>query len=134
MINTRQVTQVCIHVFNTVTLQIQGTPTIRIFHPKTIPDRLDSAFYGFNLPVKNYKEYFLDTILPPFNLDVVTGKGMDLINLVSQLEIIQNISDILVKVPNQTKEHLSEFFKSCPFTANHAALIFEPERKGSFLT
>ena len=84
--------------------------------------------------MKNDKEYFLDTILPPFNLDVVTGKGMDLINLVSQLEIIQNISDILVKVPNQTKEHLSEFFKSCPFTANHAALIFEPERKGSFLT
>ena len=58
------------------TVQIQGTPTIRIFHPGTSPNRLDSAFYGFNLPVKTDKDYFLDILL--YNLAVVAGKGVQL--------------------------------------------------------
>jgi hypothetical protein len=92
--------------------QIQGTPTIRILYPKITPNRLDSAFYGFNLPVKNETEYFLDTTL--YNLDVVTAKGVDIpVNL-------ESIRD----VPNPTKQYLPEFVETLPDTVEHAALIF----------
>jgi len=56
--------------------QVQGTPTIRIFYPHTAPNRLDSTFYGFNLPVKSDRDYFLDILL--YNLAVVAGKGVKL--------------------------------------------------------
>ena len=53
---------------------MQGTPTIRIFHPRTAPNTLDSAFYGFNVPVKDDMEYYLDILL--YNLAVASSKGV----------------------------------------------------------
>ena len=47
-----------------------------MFHPRTAPNSLDSTYYGFNLPVKSDKEFFLDILL--YNLAVVTGNGVEL--------------------------------------------------------
>ena len=47
---------------------------MRVFLPKTAPNMLDSSFYGFNLPVKSNREYFLDIIL--YNLALATSKGV----------------------------------------------------------
>ena len=61
-------------------LQIKGTPTIRIFHPHTKTNIHDSAYYGFQVPVKNDKDYFLDIIL--YNLALVETKtGQSGVNL-----------------------------------------------------
>ena len=38
--------------------KIRGTPTIRVFHPLTAPNHLDSSFYGFEVPVKHDLEFF----------------------------------------------------------------------------
>jgi len=99
--------------------QIQGTPTIRIFHPGTMQNRLDSSFYGFNLPVRSDKEYFLDIIL--YNLAVVDSKG---VKLPVMLNNIRNI-------PSPDVKSLSAMFNSLPQTASNAALIFEQEGKHS---
>ena len=55
-------------------LQIQGTPTIRIFHPGTEANRLNSAFYGFNVPVKTDRNYYLNTIIYNFEIAEQNGK------------------------------------------------------------
>ena len=44
--------------FNQNVIQIRGTPTIRVFHPMTVPNHLDSSFYGFEVPVKHDMEFF----------------------------------------------------------------------------
>ena len=55
------------------TYQIQGTPTIRIFHPGTSANRRDSAYYGFNVPLKESPDYYQDILL--YNLEVITYKS-----------------------------------------------------------
>merc|ERR1711892_48614 len=99
--------------------QIQGTPTVRLFHPRTSPNRLDSAFYGFNLPVNNDKEYFLDNIL--YNIEVAESRG---VQIPVNLKMIRN-------VPESSKNRLSKFFETVPDSVEKAALIFEREGKGS---
>jgi len=99
--------------------QVQGTPTIRIFHPGTRINRLDSAFYGYNLPVRSDKEYIQDIIL--YNLAVVGSKG---IHLPVRLNNIR-------KIPSPDEKDLSAMFDNLPETATHAAIIFELEGKHS---
>ena len=69
--------------------QVQGTPTIRIFHPGTRINRMDSSFYGYNLPVKSDKEYFQDVIL--YNLAVVDSKGVHLPVRLNNIRSIEHI-------------------------------------------
>ena len=53
--------------------KIQGTPTTRIFHPDTPVNKMNSAYYGFDIPVKNDKEYYIKYIL--YNIGVVESNG-----------------------------------------------------------
>merc|ERR1712106_69280 len=99
--------------------QIQGTPTVRIFHPKTAPNKLDSAFYGFNVPVKSDREFYLDILL--YNLAVTASKGVT-----PAVDL-----NTLRSVPSPDKKDLSEMFDSLPDTVDHVALIFEQEGKDS---
>ena len=46
------------NILNQIVVQIRGTPTIRVFHPMTVPNHLDSSFYGFEVPVKHDMDFF----------------------------------------------------------------------------
>ena len=53
-------------------MQIDGTPTTRIFHPNTPINLMDSSYYGFDIPVKNGKEYYVNIIL--YNIAVASSE------------------------------------------------------------
>lgn len=99
--------------------QIRGTPTVRIFHPMTAPNSLDSSYYGYNVPVKSDQDFLQDIIL--YNLAVAASKGAG-----SALDL-----NTLRSAPYPEKKDLSEMFDSLPQTTNHVALIFEQEGKNS---
>merc|ERR1711953_1133803 len=99
--------------------QIKGTPTIRIFPPNTKTNVLDSSYYGFEVPVKNDKDYFLDIIL--YNLALVETKTGSVTGV--NLKTMRN-------VPSPSQLDLQSLFVHQP-EAENIALIFEQEGKDS---
>jgi len=94
--------------------QIRGTPTIRVFHPMTVPNHLDSSFYGFEVPVKHDMEFFKATLL--FNLQKASEMGFGTMSI-----------NPLRLVPEPSTEALANMFSNLPETAEYLALVFEPE-------
>jgi len=94
--------------------QIRGTPTIRVFHPMTVPNHLDSSYYGFEVPLKHDMEYFKATLL--FNLQKVSEMGFSTVSI-----------NPIRLVPEPTTEALANMFSNLPDTAEFLALVFEPE-------
>jgi len=94
--------------------QIRGTPTIRVFHPMTVPNHLDSSFYGFEVPVKHDMDFFKATLL--FNLQKSSEMGFGTMSI-----------NPLSFVPEPSTEALTNMFSNLPETAEFLALVFEPE-------
>jgi len=94
--------------------QIRGTPTIRVFHPMTVPNHLDSSFYGFEVPVKHDMDFFKATLL--FNLQKASEMGFGTMSI-----------NPIRFVPEPSTEALANMFSNLPETAEFLALVFEPE-------
>ena len=94
--------------------QIEGTPTTRIFHPNTPVNQMDSAYYGFDIPVKSDKEYYLKIIL--YNIGVVAAKK-------GNLQVDLNFPNI--PVPGRDSVELMELFEAEPISTKYIAIIFD---------
>lgn len=98
--------------------QIRGTPTVRVFHPHTIPNRMDSSYYGFDVPVKHDLDFFKATLL--YNMAASSPPGKEMAGNTIALSALRS-------VPEPTPESLATLFSTLPDTAEYVALVFEQE-------